>query len=264
MTNEQAVVNARKEIAALKGKYVNYITPIVIKYNEGGVEPTLTELLECQRLGNAYFNFVERFVGDSGLLGAHENGKWVTGFAEDCREILESYLIHHDFISSWVSVLGEASKPSITAYANMQRMVKEYLQPEQVDDLRNEFVEKSLSTHGFDMEAAPDKYKVPKWQLITSVAIGVISLISSVIIALALPNPTIYQVFILRGLFAISLASIASIIPGFLNLNVGAGGAKAYFAIYAGGAIAIFVLIWLFNPPDIENTNKPVSVEVAK
>ncbi|MGX9460400.1 hypothetical protein ACWXWU_04045 [Shewanella sp. A14] len=255
MTNEQAVVDAGKEIARLKSSYVSYIMPIVIEYNENNTEPSLSQLLECQKLGNEYFNYVERFVGDSDLLGAHAKGKWVTGLAEDCKVILESYLMHAEFIVSWKSKLGEHANPAKSALSNMQRMVLEYLPREQSISLKSQFESNKLPTQGFNMPAKQDKKNIPKWQLITSVSIGCVALIASVVIALVVPNPTTYQIFILRGLFAISLASIASIIPGFLNLETGAKSTAAYFGIYAGGAITIFVLIWLFNPPEISGEN---------
>ncbi|EJC6798641.1 hypothetical protein RGL59_004389 [Vibrio parahaemolyticus] len=261
MTNEQAVIEAGKDIARLKAKYVEHITPIVVAYELQKIQPTLPELLECQRVGNEYFNYVERFVGDSGLLGAHANGKWVTGFAEDCREILESYISHMIFIRSWQPVLGTCSEPSSNAFSNMQRMVVEYLTKEQSKEIEQKFIANSLPIQGFKVKAVPDKAKFPKWQLVTSVVIGCLSLISSVVIALLVPEPTSYQEFILRGLFAIALASIASIIPGFINVKSGARSGAAYFGIYAGGAVAIFVLIWLFNPPKIDETttnNPPV------
>jgi hypothetical protein len=255
MTNEQAVVDAGKEIAKLKSSYTTYINPIVLKYNQNNIEPSLSELLECQSLGNDYFNYVERFVGDSDLLEAHAKGKWVTGLAEDCKVILESYLLHAEFILSWKSILGGHANPVDSAFSNMQRMVLEYLPKDQSGTLKSQFEKRNLPTQGFNMPARSDKIKVPKWQLITSLSVGCVSLIVSVVIALMLPNPTAYQVFILRGLFAIALASIASIIPGFLNLETGAKSAAAFFSIYAGGAIAIFVLIWLINPPEIGSGN---------
>lgn len=255
MTNEQAVVEAGKEIAKLKSSYTEHITPIVLAYQQNNTEPSLSQLLECQRLGNNYFNYVERFVGDSDLLGAHAKGKWVTGLAEDCRVILESYLLHAEFILSWNSVLGSHANPASSAFSNMQRMVLEYLPKAQSGAIKSQFEKMNLPTQGFDMPARSDKVKTPKWQLITSLSVGCVALIASVAIALMLPNPTPYQAFILRGLFAIALASIASIIPGFLNLETRAKSPAAYFGIYAGGAIAIFVLIWLINPPEISGGN---------
>lgn len=251
MTNEQTVIAAGREIARLKSVYVKHITPVVVSYQQSNIAPSLETLLQSQQLGNDYFNYVENFVGESGLLGAHANAKWVTGFAEDCAEVLKSYTFHAQFIDSWKSILGPQSKPSMNAFSNMQRMVAEYLPKEQVNSLKELFESSSLPVQGFYVKAVSNEEKQPKWQIITSVVIGCVSLIASVTIALLFPTPTEFQEFILRGLFAIALASIAPLIPGFMNLKIGTRTSKAYFAIYAGGAIAIFVLIWLVNPPKI-------------
>jgi len=262
MTNEQAVLEAEQKIDALKNQYTSFLMPIVIRIQKSGEEPNVEELLHCQQLGARYFNYIENFVGNSGLLGAHANGKWVTGFAETCHSVLNAYITHINFLNSYSTVIeGNICPPDQNAYGNMQRMTKEYLPQDSWQQLQGAFIANSLPITGFKYKGAKDLSRIPRWQLITSVSIGCVALISSVIIALMLPNPTTYQVFILRGLFAIALASIASIIPGFLNLETGAKSAAAYFGIYAGGAIAIFVLIWLFNPPEIkDNTSLAESV----
>lgn len=268
MTNEQSVAEAGRLIEKLKKEYMSYLTPIVSRMQDGGKEPSVEELLRCQQLGTEYFNYVESFVGDSGLLGAHENGTWITGFAETCQNILYAYIVHVNFLRSYSSILnGTIQQPSSNACANMQRMVKEYLPSENWQQLNTEFENCSLPTQGFKVRAVSDKKKVPIWQLMTSVSIGVLALITSVAIAFLVSEPSATQEFILRGLFAISLASIASIIPGFINVETGARGAAAYFGIYAGGAIAIFVLIWMFNPPKIEEpapANQPVHVKTEQ
>ena len=71
MTNEQLVLKAEEKIDELKKSYVEYLTPIVTRKLEEGKEPTSEERLKCQQVGAEYFNFVENFVGKSGLLGAH-------------------------------------------------------------------------------------------------------------------------------------------------------------------------------------------------
>lgn len=268
MTNEQSVAEAGRFIEKLKKKYMSYLTPIVIRMKSGGKEPSIEELLRCQQLGTEYFNYVENFVGDSGLLGAHENGTWITGFAETCHNVLGAYIVHVNFLRSYSSILnGTIQQPSSNAYANMQRMVKEYLPSVNWQQLNTAFEDNFLPTQGFKVRAVSDKKKIPLWQLVTSVLIGVFALSSSVVIAFLVPEPSATQEFILRGLFAISLASIASIIPGFINVETGARGGAAYFGIYAGGAIAIFVLIWMFNPPKIEErspANQPVQVQTEQ
>lgn len=246
MTNEQSVIEAEREIDRLKNEYIAYLTPIVIRKQENGIEPTLEELLKCQQLGTKYFNYIETFVGDSGLLGAHANGKWVTGFAESCHGYLSAYITHLIFIKSHSSIMkGAFGAPNPNAYANMQRMTKEYLPNDQWQQLRELFRKNSLPTSGFDFKGANNVSDTPKWQPIAGLIVGVIFAFVILGLAVLIPNPTPTQFFIIRGTFATALAAIAAIIPGLLNVESRFQG----FWIRASGAIAVFVLVWLLNPP---------------
>ncbi|HEZ4022114.1 TPA: hypothetical protein ACFMWQ_000381, partial [Neisseria meningitidis] len=89
-----------KKINSLKDEYMNFLTSIINKYEKQKININLNEFLECQRLGNRYFNHIEQLVGTSGLLGAHNNGKWVTGFAETCYSVLEAFITHMKFLRS--------------------------------------------------------------------------------------------------------------------------------------------------------------------
>ncbi|MGV8000977.1 hypothetical protein QPK14_02210 [Photorhabdus temperata subsp. temperata] len=138
MTNEQAVIQAEAEIERLKQTYVEYLNPIVIKIHEKEEPLSLNELLTCQKLGSRYFNFIENFVGNSGLLGDHANGKWVTGFAETCHSVLNAFVVHVNFLRSHSeTLLGALEEPDESAYANMQRMTKEYLPKDKWIKLQN-------------------------------------------------------------------------------------------------------------------------------
>ena len=250
MTNEQAVIDAEKEIGILKDNYISFLTPVALK-NQEKEEPTLQELLKCQQLGVKYFNFIENFVGNSGLLGAHANGKWVKGFAESCHSVLNRYVEHINFLKSHSSKNGAGfSPPDLNSYANMQRMVKEYLPKDQWKELEKKYTENSLPISGFQFKGANDLNKTPKWQLITILIVGL--LFSMIILALAvfIPNPTNTQFFIFRGIFSVSLAAIAAVIPGLLNVE----SRFQSFSIKATGAIAVFIIVWLLNPPAIINS----------
>lgn len=246
MTNEQAVVAAEDQVEKLKQEYVAHLNPIVQRIHSDEESPTLDELLKCQQLGSKFFNYVESFVGNSGLLGAHANGKWVTGFAETCHSILSTFIVHVNFLRSHSKVLkGALEQPNTSAYANMQRMTKEYLPKEQWQQLERSFNENSLPVAGFNFVGANDVKETPKWQLITGLVIGLLFALLVMGAAIFIPNPTSTQFFIFRGIFAISLAAIAAIIPGLLNVE----SRFQKFSIKATGAIAVFVIVWLLNPP---------------
>lgn len=63
------------------------------------------------------------------------------------------------------------------------------------------------------------------------------------------------QFFILRVLVAIAAAGIAATIPGFLEVSIGH---RAAVAVRAGGAIAVFVIIFVVNPPAVISPGVPV------
>ncbi|EXS34147.1 hypothetical protein [Acinetobacter sp. 826659] len=246
MTNEQAVLQAEAEIEKLKQAYMEHLTPIVIKIHEHQEDPSLQDLLTCQKLGATYFNFIENFVGNSGLLGAHANGKWVTGFAEDCHSVLKAFVVHVNFLRSHSDMLkGSLEQPDTAAYANMQRMTKEYLPKEQWQTLEFLFKNNSLPIAGFEYAGANDLNETPKWQLVTGLVVGVLFALIILLSAIFIPSPTPTQFFVFRGVFAVSLAAIAAIIPGLLNVE----SRFHKFSIRATGAIAVFVIVWLLNPP---------------
>lgn len=56
------------------------------------------------------------------------------------------------------------------------------------------------------------------------------------------------QFFLLRAVAALSAAGVAAFIPGFINLQLSPA---AGIAISAGGAIAVFLVVYLLNPPEL-------------
>ena len=250
-------MEAEGRLSILKDEYLRFLTPVAIKVNSDGYNPTIEELLQCQQLGNRYFNYLESFVGTSDLLGAHNSGLWVTGFAETCKSVLSAYVVHINFLRSYRETLGGVGvEPDQLAFANMQRVVKQYLVAECSAQLESLYVENNLPTSGFKVKAHGDIQKTPTWQIVTSVAIGVISVIAVLFLSVAIPNPTAWQGFVFRGCLALGLAAVAVIVPGFLNVNAQVRGAGSYFKIFAGGAIAIFIVIWLVNPPEIKSESQ--------
>lgn len=246
MTNEQSVLEAENKASELKKAYTGFLTPIVVRIHNDGSELTLEELLACQQLGAEYFNYVESFVGTSGLLGAHANGKWVTGFAETCHSVLGAVLTQHNFLNSHSGLLkGALVKPDVSSYANMQRMTKEYLNKEIWKSLEQQYRASFLPVAGFEVKEAKDLKETPKWQLITGLVVGAVFALIILALVVFIPSPTPSQFFVFRGLFAISLAAVAAIIPGLLNVE----SRFNRFSVKATGAIAVFILVWMLNPP---------------
>src|SRR5205085_10406646 len=86
-------------------------------------------------------------------------------------------------------------------------------------------------------------------QQITAFVFGVVFIVVILIIAILLPNPTDFQYTTFRIVLALAAAGAAAMIPGFINVEVGS-------AIRAGGAIAVFVVVYFFSPAKLIVTPK--------
>ncbi len=265
MTNPELVLNAQADAQASKGAYVSYMTPLAIGYQENQTPLTTAQFLECLRLGNAYFNALENFVVDSGLLEAHLNGRWVTNLAESCHACLETYVLHYNFLRSHANPDRDSlMKPDKHAMAGMQRMVKEYLDKETSDTLFDTFITAGLPTQGFTVPAHEDVKKIPAWQLITCMTLGVVLVLFSAGVSIFVPYPSPYQTYIFRGIFSLGLSAAIAGVPGFIDLKIKINGWGSYGKIVAGGAVAIFVLAWMFNPPEIPGNSPPSPSSVSQ
>lgn len=246
VTHEQDVVRAREKIATLKSAYMAIIEDFV-KKNSGDAVASKELFLELQKQGNAYFNYVEDFVGNSDLLGAHENGRWVVGFAEDCAAILESLVGHIQLLREYTKKenpeLLNSVEPSKTAYANMQRMVKKYLTKEKSSDIKSTFKSNKLPVYGFDNHKLPIMSKTI--QSILSFIFGVVFVITLLIIAFMIPSPSDFQYTVFRIVLALAAGGVVAAFPGFIEVTFGRW-------LRAGGALAVFVLVYFYSPAAIE------------
>ncbi|WP_346291679.1 hypothetical protein [Sphaerothrix gracilis] len=94
------------------------------------------------------------------------------------------------------------------------------------------------------------------WNIIWVSVFGTVFFVSSILLAIKFPNPTPYQLFVFRTVFALSAAGVGATIPGFLSITTDFAG----IVIRAGGAIALFILVYSFNPAQlIESSNKDYS-----
>ncbi len=84
-------------------------------------------------------------------------------------------------------------------------------------------------------------------QIILAFIFGVIFVVVLIVLAVKFPNPTSFQRTIFRITLSLAAAGVAAMIPGFINLDVNP---TTGLVIRAGGALAIFVIVFFFNPAD--------------
>lgn len=77
---------------------------------------------------------------------------------------------------------------------------------------------------------------------------GIVFVTVMLVIAIAIPNPSSTSFFTYRVVLALAAAGIAAVIPGFLNVEISLG---LKTVIRAGGAIAVFLIVFLMNPAEL-------------
>ncbi|QHF04341.1 hypothetical protein N015_18780 [Pseudomonas asturiensis] len=250
-TKEQDVVLTKNKLAEFKSRYVDAITQYVLKTQgewDSGV--ATSSILDVQRTGAEYYNFCEEFVGNSSLLGAHDDGLWAQGFAEDCYAILQTMPQHFSLLQvvfERLQIEGNY-RPSSTEYANMQRLCKKYLKAPLIRSLRQSLVENCLPTYGLDNR---EGFTLTSGIRIgISFVFGVVFLVAVIVIAIILPNPTDFQYVIFRLVASLSAAGVVAVMSGFIEVKFGSW-------LRAGGALAVFAAVFWTNPAEKITSNRP-------
>jgi len=83
--------------------------------------------------------------------------------------------------------------------------------------------------------------------IIAAFVFGLVCIAALLAIAILIPRPTNEQMFIFRVVLAIAAGGVGAVIPGFFDIQ----GEVLKFTLQAGGALALFVIIFLINPPSL-------------
>lgn len=86
------------------------------------------------------------------------------------------------------------------------------------------------------------------WEKIAAFVFGVIFVTALLSIAIVFPEPTPFQYQVFRIILALACAGVAAVIPGLLDLRTDS---LMGLVIRAGGALAVFVLVYLVNPAQL-------------
>ena len=86
---------------------------------------------------------------------------------------------------------------------------------------------------------------------IVLLSLGIIIIAATLVLALKVPLPTTFQLWVFRVLMGLGAACLGAVIPGFIEF----GGNVGELAVRSGGAIALFVMIYLISPPPFVRTS---------
>jgi hypothetical protein len=81
--------------------------------------------------------------------------------------------------------------------------------------------------------------------LLLAFTFGVVFLAAILVLAVAIPAPTVTQFESFRIAIALAAGGLAAVIPGLLDVRFGGTGR---FALRAGGALGVFVIVYFFSP----------------
>src|SRR5436190_19423914 len=87
--------------------------------------------------------------------------------------------------------------------------------------------------------------RMQSWEKVTVWIAGVLFVLFLLIIAIWIPEPTEFQIFVFRVVLALAAGAVGSVIPGILQVE----GRIGRFFLRATGALALFVIIYSINPP---------------
>jgi hypothetical protein len=90
------------------------------------------------------------------------------------------------------------------------------------------------------------------WERQAIFVFGIAFVVILIVLAIFFPNPTPFQYVVFRAVLALAAAGVAALIPGLLNVDIP--------AVKAGGALAVFVLIFYFSPAGLVVPPQPLPV----
>ena len=84
---------------------------------------------------------------------------------------------------------------------------------------------------------------------------GVVFVVVMLCLAVFFPNPTETQWFVFRVVLALAAAGVGAVLPGVINIQAGT-------VIRAGGALALFVIVYWYNPPKLVSSPPKQSLNI--
>jgi hypothetical protein len=94
---------------------------------------------------------------------------------------------------------------------------------------------------------------LPKTYTSLGFVFGVIFLSAILILAVFIPQPSDFQYQVFRIVLALAAGGVGAVIPGILNVNIPK-------VLTAGGALAVFAVVYFYSPAQLAVKQLPQSV----
>ena len=89
-------------------------------------------------------------------------------------------------------------------------------------------------------------------QIIIAFTFGLTFVVTLIVLAIKFPHPTPFQYNVFRIVLSLAVAGAAAMIPGFITVELNP---TTELLIRAGGALAVFVIVFFFNPAQLAIQN---------
>ena len=94
------------------------------------------------------------------------------------------------------------------------------------------------TSNGRSWRLVVDPKQLERWAVF---AFGVVFVVVILVMAVAFPQPSTFQYTTFRVVLALAAAGVVAFVPGFLHVKLGSW-------LRAGGALAVFVVVYRFGP----------------
>ena len=91
----------------------------------------------------------------------------------------------------------------------------------------------------------PSAPQAETWEKVLAFIFGVVFVSVMLTVAVFIPNPTPFQQWLFRVVLALAAAGVGAVVPGMINVE------WKDPKIRAAGAFALFVIVYLLNPPEL-------------
>ncbi len=203
------------------------------------------ELTNLHNKGSNYFSLFNRSISEYGLKYFKQDQNIRNSKINDAIDLSHTIIKYWNLLKSLENEYDlRIPKPTQRAYSTIQLFIREF-EPDEAKKLKSDFQKANLPIHGFITNRTfIDMTK--KQQITYGIISGTVLLVVLLAIILIFECPTQAQNFVFKTVLSLAAASYSAAIPGFLNL-------KYREMITAGGALAVFVIVFLVKPTEISD-----------
>ena len=99
---------------------------------------------------------------------------------------------------------------------------------------------------------------LPTWEKVAGFIFGVVLIAVLLVLAVFIPDPTAPQYATFKIILAVAAAGVGGVLAGFIHVE----GTLAKLSVRAGGALALFVIVFFFSPappPPLNQVNQTIA-----